>query len=169
MKKSHLEIVLENGYVQSSYGYKKIVVNVCHWLFFHLSKNRLYIQMYAYDVNDCYFEKEYDTGKVVLSEYELQIFIDIFTKNKNQEQELKIPTEKFPTIDDPRWIDPSFDFIESECYAILEDGRIGKGALNKSFSGGWYIFRLNPTSTEGAWHPIKKIIPIQDETAPTNP
>lgn len=76
MKKNHLEIVLENGYVQSGYGYRKIIGSIHHWITFYPPK----IQMYAYDPENPEDEKEYDSGLVELSEENLETFIKIFNK-----------------------------------------------------------------------------------------
>lgn len=76
MKKSYPQVVFENGYVQSGYGYRKIIGTIHHWITFYPPK----IQMYAYDPEKPDNEKEYDTGLVELSEENLEMFIKIFNK-----------------------------------------------------------------------------------------
>ncbi len=73
-----IDIILNNGYVESGNGYKRVSEAYTHWI--TLFANGA-LQMYSYFREDPEGDKEYDTGIIYVSIDELQTLINIFKNN----------------------------------------------------------------------------------------
>lgn len=69
--------------------------------------------------------------------------------------------EKFPAIDDPRWINPNSSYIGWMCYGISFEGEFIKGKLNIAIAGN-FILETDRVFGNG----VSKIIPLEDMSAP---
>ena len=64
--------------------------------------------------------------------------------------------EKFPAIDDPRWINPNSSYIGWMCYGISFEGEFIKGKLNIAIAGN-FILETDRVFGNG----VSKIIPLE--------
>ena len=69
--------------------------------------------------------------------------------------------EKFPSIDDPRWINPDMWFIDCMCYGINYEGEFIKGKLNVDIAGN-FILETDRVFGNG----VSKIIPLESPSTP---
>ncbi|HOY18145.1 MAG TPA: hypothetical protein PLC89_12645 [Haliscomenobacter sp.] len=69
--------------------------------------------------------------------------------------------EKFPAIDDPRWINPNSSYIGWMCYGISFEGEFIKGKLNIAIAGN-FILETDRVFGNG----VSKIIPPESPSTP---
>ena len=67
--------------------------------------------------------------------------------------------EKFPSVDDPRWIFPNNDYIGCDCYGITHVGDVLRGKLDSAIPGYFVV------GTKG----VTNIIPLESRPRERQP
>mgnify|MGYP003400836895 FL=1 len=72
--------------------------------------------------------------------------------------------EKFPAIDDPRWIFPHNDYIGCDCYGITHVGDVLRGKLDSAIPG-YFVVGTNDVVGKG----VTNIIPLESRPRERQP